>query len=333
MGIATSVRIDIADDDDADRKGRQLLEWLSSYSELWVSVDQGPSGIGHRGEQTAVTLVVMLGAGRLRVLAAAILDFMRVRDDTNLRITAGSRTIYLNGRSGTFDKESLVEAMRAPDGGGASVLDRQYPSLETRTSNRWQFASDPTGAGRTVLGSPGRARNSVPDRAAASKLEITIYLSDEGDHERVEDAVERALAAAGLHVEDRDDPILGSWFRRMWAGVADNLRTPSGREAMLVAAHAAETRLVLAPDADVTSKLLQSIGPVIASLGSIESAVIRLGNVLIVKTEDAVSVSQLTPAQQFLLNHHPELACAPHRILEALKRTDIEGDDGPAALE
>jgi hypothetical protein len=54
---------------------------------------------------------------------------------------------------------------------------------------------------------------------AQETLPITIYLSNEVAHEQVEAAVEDLVAAAGGHIEHRDDPVLGSWFRRMRAKV------------------------------------------------------------------------------------------------------------------
>jgi hypothetical protein len=51
-------------------------------------------------------------------------------------------------------------------------------------------------------------------------IPITIYLSDEASHHDVESAVERLLEAGGLVVVDREDPVIGSWFRRIWINLA-----------------------------------------------------------------------------------------------------------------
>jgi hypothetical protein len=83
------------------------------------------------------------------------------------------------------------------------------------------------------------------DEVARSALPVTIYLSDERIHDQVEAAVDDLLATAGLQVEDRDEPVIGSWFRRMRAALKDAARSPAAREGALVAAHAADTRLVL----------------------------------------------------------------------------------------
>jgi hypothetical protein len=165
------------------------------------------------------------------------------------------------------------------------------------------------------LGEPAlphdRSDNAPPGGAiltATDTMFVSMYLSDEGAHPAVETAVEMVLTQAGLVVVDRDDPVFGSWFRRVRAG-----------ELGAMAAHAADSRLVLAHDAQVTSTMLQNLGPVLTALQSTKEAVLRIGAVLIVKLDDQLVVHQLTAAQQLQLDHQPHLAMAPHEILAALR--------------
>lgn len=113
---------------------------------------------------------------------------------------------------------------------------------------------------------PGRA-------AAVPAVIVTIYLSEESVHDQVEEAVAELLNAAGLDITDREEPVAGSWFRQMRAA----LRAPAAKDAALVAAHVADSRLVLAQDAAVTATMLQNLGPVIASLQPTKDAVLRVG--------------------------------------------------------
>lgn len=166
----------------------------------------------------------------------------------------------------------------------------------------------------------------------ASTMPVTIYLSDEGIHEQVETAVEALLGAAGLQIESRNDPIAGSWFRRMRATVKEAARSPAGREATLVAAHIADTRLVLAQDAAVTATLLQNLGPVLGALQPTKDAIIRAGALLIVKADWTVHVFQLTAAQQAVLDHPAfQLDRSPREIITALNLTpeDRQNDGHP----
>lgn len=152
---------------------------------------------------------------------------------------------------------------------------------------------------------------------ATDTMSVSMYLSDEAASAAVEAAVEATLARAGLAVVERNDPVLGSWFRKIKAS-----------EVGAVAAHAVNSRLVLAQDAQVASTLLQNLGPVITALQPVKEAVVRMGTVLIVKLDDKVLVHQLTAAQQLQLDHQPELAMAPREILTALRVTPAQQADG-----
>ena len=171
----------------------------------------------------------------------------------------------------------------------------------------------------TSVKAHGRSHSDLSHEAGLD-LPITIYLSAEGIHEQVELAIEAWLTAAELRIVSRDDPVEGSWFRRMRA----TFNSPGAREAALVAAHVVDTHLVLAQDAAVTMTLMHGVAPVLASLQPTKDAAIRLGAVLIVKVDWIVTVYQLTAAQQAVLDHRPELASAPKDILFALKLTLVD---------
>lgn len=167
-----------------------------------------------------------------------------------------------------------------------------------------------------------------------STMPVTIYLSDERIHEDVEAAVEELLATAGLRICDREDPVTGSWFRRMAPTVKAAVNSPLSREALATAAHAADARLVLAQDAVVTATLMQNLAPVLGALHPTKDAVIRAGALLVVKMNWTVSVIQLTAAQQLHLDHHPELVRCPAEIAAALNliASDCLGDGPPGTL-
>ncbi|MFE7113588.1 hypothetical protein ACFU98_46390 [Streptomyces sp. NPDC057575] len=158
----------------------------------------------------------------------------------------------------------------------------------------------------------------IRERLATTSVAVTIYLSDELGHAVVQSAVEDLLEGHGLHVQLREDPVIGSWFRRIWVALDRTARSEAVREGALTAAHVADTRLVLAQDATITATLLQNLGPVLASLESTKDAVLRIGALLIVKVDWTVNVFQLTAAQQARLDHRPQLATSPQEIIKAL---------------
>jgi CHAT domain len=171
---------------------------------------------------------------------------------------------------------------------------------------------------RTLFLRPGATTRPPVPTAESSTVPVTIYLSDERIHQQVEDAVEELLATAGLGISHREDPVAGSWFRRMAATVKAGMDSPAAREAMATAAHAAESQLVLAQDAVVTATLLQNVPPLLGALQPTKDAVIRAGALLIVKVDWTVNVIQLTAAQQLALDHHPQLARSPQEIVAVL---------------
>jgi hypothetical protein len=153
---------------------------------------------------------------------------------------------------------------------------------------------------------------------AETTFPISVYLADESGHHEVEEALVGLLRAAGIDLFERDDPVLGSWFRRMRGRVRDTFRSPVAKELADVIAHAADSRAVLAHDAAVTANLMQNLGPLLTSLQPTKDAVLRVGALLIVKVDWTVAVHQLTAAQQLRLNHQPQLLTSPSDILHAL---------------
>ncbi|WP_031468776.1 winged helix-turn-helix domain-containing protein [Sciscionella sediminilitoris] len=154
-----------------------------------------------------------------------------------------------------------------------------------------------------------------PVPASELTIPVTVYLSEESAHREVQTAVEDLIQAAGADIVHRDRPVLGSWFRRMWARMGPIADSELGR----IATHTLESRLVLEQDATVTATMMQHLGPLLAGLQNTRDAVIRVGALLIVKADWAVSVHQLTAEQQLVLDHHPQLLTAPHEVLDALR--------------
>jgi hypothetical protein len=123
----------------------------------------------------------------------------------------------------------------------------------------------------------------------AALVPVTVYLADAWVHDQVEAAVTRWLEMAGLEVWDREEPVIGSWFRRMRAFAFRLVQAPAAREGALAAAHAVDQRATLAQDAAITAALLQNLGPVIGSLQPTKDAVLRVGALLIVKVDWVVA--------------------------------------------
>jgi hypothetical protein len=170
----------------------------------------------------------------------------------------------------------------------------------------------------TELASMPEANSGSATEVAAAFVPVAIYLRDESSHERVERAVEDAARSLGLDITERDEPVVGSWFRRMRATLIGGMQSHAGQEVLAAAAHRADLELVLRPEAEVAALWMVNLAPLITSLENTQDAVVYLGIVLIVKNNGALSVNKLTTRQQLILNHSPHLLAAPGKILRAL---------------
>jgi hypothetical protein len=204
-----------------------------------------------------------------------------------------------------------------PRWGGLPDSAGQRPSAEVPANDNARFVN----------------QASMPGPSDGTLL-ISVFLSEEKAHERVESAIRDLLNSAGLHIVGADDPVMGSWFRKMWAAVEDAAHSDAARQGALIATHIADSRLVLAQDAAIAATLMQNLGPVISSLQPTRDAVVRLGAVLIVKMDWTVGVYQLTAAQQAVLDHNSYLATRPYEIIEKLGLTSREygPDASPSSI-
>ncbi|MEU2624610.1 hypothetical protein ABZ642_41975 [Streptomyces sp. NPDC007157] len=214
----------------------------------------------------------------------------------------------------TWLRQSVVDLLhqRASD----------FESPRSSLTPGWRPSADSRAGERPTSRSP---------EPEASPLPVTIYLSDEAPHREVQAAVEELLATAGLTVLDREDPVIGSWFRRMRATLSRALWSQAVREGVLTAAHIADARLTQEKDAAITATMMQNVGPLLASLQPTKDAVVRIGAVLIVKVDWEVRVLQLTAPQQAILDHQPQLATTPRDVIGALGL--LAASDGRTAPE
>ncbi|MGW4525762.1 hypothetical protein [Amycolatopsis sp. NPDC004378] len=155
----------------------------------------------------------------------------------------------------------------------------------------------------------------IPDNLLA---DVSIYLDDQEGVSRVEREVVALVEFAGGVIVDAEEPVSGSWFRRMRALFAQATAPHVGQDALTLGAQAATSRLVNASNAQNTATLMQNLGPLLTSIERYENVVIRVQALLIVKVDGSLVVHQLTPAQQLTLDRNPDLARLPHDILPAL---------------
>ena len=118
--------------------------------------------------------------------------------------------------------------------------------------------------------------------------------------------MERVVESAGAEVDERGSVV--SFWVRLRARISNSASN----------AHVARQREVnrLAVQSMMTPDIQRSLDVIVASLRSSEEAVVRVGALLMIKTEDSIAVHQLTADQQLMLDHKPELL----RSLDELRR-------------
>ena len=293
-----------------------------------------PQGDDYLVKPFAVTDLVARMPNVARRAATDALPVLRVGE---LEIDRGSQEVRRNGVPLTLTRhefavlELLAEA-RGQMVTSAALYTHAWGEQNVTSSNvlnvvlaRLRRELGPSARLETVRGGGYRL--------VVDAYPVTIYLRDESTHRQVEAAVEDLIQAAGLQIIDRDDPVRGSWFRRMRARTRDVANSGLAREAAATAAHALDSRFVLAQDATVTAAMMQNLGPVLEALQPTKEAVIRVGALLIVKVEWTVAVHQLTATQQLQLDHHPQLLTSPPDILAALHLSPNGAVPASAAVE
>jgi hypothetical protein len=266
-------------------------------------------------------------AGALSVLAGVIRAFLIGRPASRLIARSRGASLEVNTSTSPEGLLALAEGREVAGGGqqvnvvrghgtvfaaqqgsvhyfaGESKYDAagcrgQLPEDVARSGSG--LGADSSSADRSRQRSSSNSTGDNQQTHTSNPLPVTIYLSDERAHEQVEEAVEELLATTGLTIVRRDEPVLGSWFNRLWAHAGE--ATPSSA----------------AQDAAYTEMLLQNIGPVLASLQPTKDALLRLGAVLIVKVDWSVTVYQLTVSQRLKLDSQIDLAKSPREIVVAL---------------
>lgn len=240
-------------------------------------------------------------------LAASLIRWVRDQSARNheqsvsLSVTIGHSTVEIG--SGTDDEAAYAALLLA---WATSTPDLYKNGPDSPMKSIWR------------VDTKAIPHHITPFLVTGTTVPVTIYLSDEAGHEAVEEAVDKLLADAGAEVDDRDDPVFGSFFRSLRATFRNIAATPEGNETAKVAVHAADARLVHAQDARITATLADGLSKVLAPLQNTTNAVIRIGALLIVKVDGNLVVHQLTATQQLVLDHKPDLTMDPRNILAAL---------------
>jgi hypothetical protein len=178
---------------------------------------------------------------------------------------------------------------------------------------------------------PGGPDVVVPDgldRSTVGTVPISIYLETAEHTAAIEAAVREVADQLGLDIIADEEPVLGSWFKRMIARGRAEFTEERVRTAVESAIRAVELEQVEKRQAQVNATNIGAVAGLIDKLASTPSAVIQVGSLILIKTSETLVVRELTQAEQTMLRDNPSLLTSP----DAAAATLIPGWRGRAAV-
>lgn len=147
-------------------------------------------------------------------------------------------------------------------------------------------------------------------------IPVQIYVDETAAGPVVERELRTLLSEVGVVALTGLDPIIGSWYRRLFGTVKDASQTRTAHQLQ----RAAEIQLIDRYQAGIDGATAGAVSSLIAALANTRGAVIQAGSVLLVKVDDKIIVRQLTPEQLLHWNENPGLFRDPAAALAELQR-------------
>ena len=154
-------------------------------------------------------------------------------------------------------------------------------------------------------------------------IPVQTYVDETAAGPGVERALQALLSEVGIMAPNGTDPIIGSWYRRLFGTVKDASQTRTAHELQ----RAAEIQLIDRYQAGIDGATAGAVSSLIAALSNTRGAVIQSGSVLLVKVDDKIIVRQLTPGQLLHWNENPGLFRDPGAALAELQPAIEPGVD------
>lgn len=240
-----------------------------------------------------------------------------------IKINGGSVVVVTN-KSGVslriFDSEHDIEVFLTDDQAmslAGEILDTsQEPYLQTSKIPYAKLSSKII----RIMGHADQHEATVninlPDK------EIPLHVI-----ENIQNACGELMEEMGFELEAEDHPVYGSFFQSLLF----KLKQPSTQRELEdiydKGKLALESKYLNEPTAAATEKYADAASKLIASIASLQNAVIRLGALLIIKTTTdgvaQVAIQTISPLLASQLDAQPDLLNSPQTILEFLG-TDTE---------
>jgi len=157
-----------------------------------------------------------------------------------------------------------------------------------------------------------------------------IYLSEERDHQAVQEAVAALADAFGLDIVYAYPPVAGSWFREFLLRLRNSGQLPTKEEQFVKLARTLDLHLLHKPQAEIDTAEANAVAALIQSLQHTPRAIVQAGSVLMVKVDEALVVRNLTQLELAHWERNPALFSDPASALKELQRASSDSQAAPA---
>jgi hypothetical protein len=150
-------------------------------------------------------------------------------------------------------------------------------------------------------------------------IEVVVYIAEAQDASEVEAATLALTDASGFVLADEFPPVRRSFWRRFTARTRELASRPEVETRLRELERAVQIQGIDLPQAQVDALQASAAAQLIESLNGQSQAAIKIGSILVLKLDDQLIVTTLTPGEMLQLSREPTLLSAPQTLLASLR--------------
>jgi CspA family cold shock protein len=262
-----------------------------------------------------------------------VVEFEVTQGSRGLEATALS--VVAQGNRGSGPSEPQSAGLPNASGNAGATADRATPSPGGRSDGKraresaapYEVSSFRTGAdGLVVLVQPSvEAEELLMERATVeNSMAVTAWLdtSDAVTARKVFDAMDDLVEMLGYHRPTEETIQRGSVWRQATAWLKKTVESDEVNGRLIKVERALELQHLDSKQAEVDSKIGETVGQLIASLEEIPQACLRAGSILLIKYQDErgpiLLMRSLSQLEIRAFERYPEIQMRPREALERL---------------
>jgi hypothetical protein len=291
-----------------DEPGRTLLRDLTEKERYSEFDEQRLRRFRAYAEDNTALLALHLANNPTdtRDVLQAIIDFNAKRLDiaaTILRDLIGSDTLAsMEAHGTTFDVANLLKQV-------VNNLDSAPWDADPR-----QLESIP----RETLEQQLQKINAAEAETTGDLVEASVYTISE-DGSDLKRAFLGVAESFGFTLAGEDPAISGSWFQKIWLRVKDSASSEPVSERLHKIEKALELNTLGKARAEVDREKANAVGVLLQAVAQQDSAVLRLGSLVIVKARGQVAAWTISEVEAAALEENSSLVRNPAEILKYLQ--------------